>query len=85
MPAFVKRTTITHHKGMLSTSPDDVLIDDRPHKASIHKFEGLVIPILSAFCPSWKKASTCLLEYLTFSTSEVRTDFRRQFGWAPTP
>ena len=85
MPAFVKRTIITHHKGMLSTSPDDVLIDDRPHKASIHEFEGLVIPILSASCPSWKEASAWLLEYLTLSTPEARADFRRQFGWVPTP
>lgn len=72
MPASVKRTIITHHKGNLSPSPDDVLIDDRPHKASIHGFEGLVIPILSASCPSWKEAPAWLLEYLTPSTPEAR-------------
>jgi hypothetical protein len=81
MPAFVKRTIITPHKGMLSTSEDDVLIDDRPHKASIDEFGGFVIPLLSTTCPSWAEAEPLLCDYLALDTPSERATFRLTHGW----
>jgi 5' nucleotidase, deoxy (Pyrimidine), cytosolic type C protein (NT5C) len=71
MPQFLNRTIITPHKGMLSTRTDDVLIDDRPHKAFVSEFQGFVIPLLSAEVPSWVEGEALLREFLS-KTAEQR-------------
>ena len=42
LPELKRRIIITHDKGLLG-SEDDVLIDDRPHKANCQSFTGTLI------------------------------------------
>jgi len=42
LPELKRRIIITHDKGLLG-SDDDVLIDDRPHKANCERFAGTLI------------------------------------------
>lgn len=42
LPELKRRLVLTHDKGMLG-GPDDVLIDDRPHKANCEEFQGQLI------------------------------------------
>ena len=42
IPELKRRIIITHNKGLLGSAPD-LLIDDRPHKASCQEFAGTLI------------------------------------------
>jgi 5'(3')-deoxyribonucleotidase len=42
LPELTKKIIITHDKGLLGNSRD-FLIDDRPHKANCHEFEGTLL------------------------------------------
>lgn len=41
-PELKRRIILTHDKGLLG-GRDDILVDDRPHKANCHQFPGLLL------------------------------------------
>lgn len=50
LPELKRKIVITHDKSLLR---GDVIIDDRPHKANVDKFQGLVMHFGSALFPDW--------------------------------
>lgn len=52
IPELKRKIVITHDKSLLR---GDVLIDDRPHKANVDKFQGKVIHFGSPLWPDWSE------------------------------
>lgn len=80
IPSMISKVIITHHKGMLAVREDDVLVDDRPHKASIEEFTGFVVPLTWAEAPTWKEGRKLLETYLG-ETTEGRQRLRDSQEW----
>ena len=46
LPELKRKIILTHDKGLLG-GVNDILVDDRPHKANCEQFPGLLIPFKS--------------------------------------
>lgn len=60
LPELKRKLIITHDKGLLGCV-QDILVDDRPHKANCEKFPGRLIPFTDGM--DWPKLLALLRMY----------------------
>jgi 5'-nucleotidase len=58
LPELKRRIVLTHDKGFLGDK-NDILIDDRPHKANCEKFAGVLIPF-----KDWESTMQLIRDYV---------------------